>query len=99
VVPQVMNARALADYHRPMTDPQMARNTRLDMAWEYTNGAGVFSKASALELVTSNMDYLLGLSESSAEDASWVAYEGNPFALQATVTAVRGENRPYVHIF
>ncbi|KAJ9128028.1 hypothetical protein QFC24_000319 [Naganishia onofrii] len=77
----------------------MARNTRLDMAWEYTNGAGVFSKASALELVTSNMDHLLGLSESSAEDASWVAYEGNPFALQATVRAVRGENRPYVHIF
>jgi hypothetical protein len=78
----------------------MARNTRLDMAWEYTNGAGVFSKATALDLVSTNLEQLLGLSTvAAAEDASWVAFEGDPFALQATVKAVRGEKRSFVNIF
>lgn len=78
----------------------MARNTRLEMAWEYTNGAGTFSKATALDLVTTNLRDLLGFTEgSSSEDASWVAFEGDPFALQATVKAVRGEGRSYVTVF
>jgi hypothetical protein len=78
----------------------MARNTRLDMAWEYTNSAGVFSKAAALDLVTTNLERMLGLSTTtSTEKAGWVAFEGDPFALQATVKAVRGEERPYVNIF
>jgi hypothetical protein len=79
---------------------KMARNTRLEMAWEYTNGNGVYSKATALDLVTSNLRDLLGfIATSSVEDASWVAFEGDPFALQATVKAVRGEGRAHVNVF
>jgi hypothetical protein len=43
---------------------------------------------------------MLGFATSSSyEDGSWVAFEGDPFALQATVKAVRGEGRAHVDLF
>ncbi len=65
-----------------------------------TNSAGVFDKASALDLVTTNLEKVLGVKSSSTKrKASWVAYEGDMFTMEGRVRAVRGEGKDAVDLF
>lgn len=63
-----------------------------------TNSAGVFNKSSALDLVTTNLEKVLGLKPSSSK-GSWVAYEGDMFTMEGRVRAVRGEGKDVVDLF
>jgi hypothetical protein len=65
-----------------------------------TNSAGVFNKASALDLVTTNLEKLLGLEPSAGKaQSSWVAYERDMFTMQGRVKAVRAEGKDTVDLF
>lgn len=80
----------------------MARNTRNDAAWVYANNPEVFSKTQALDLVSSNLDILLGLKDAQAvksEGASWVAWEGDWTSLSGRVRAVKAEGAEMVDLF
>ena len=78
-----------------------ARNTRYEAAWQYANSPDVFSKQSALDLVSSNLETLLGLDSASvkAVDKSWVAYEGDMFGFGGRVRAVRSQSADLVDLF
>jgi imidazolonepropionase-like amidohydrolase len=78
-----------------------ARLTRYDMAWAYASAPHVFSRQQALDLVSSNLEELLGLNdgdELAAQDRDWVAYDGDMFTLQSRVRAVRPAGADYVHL-
>lgn len=75
-----------------MAEAWQARNTQNDAAWIYANNPEVFTKQAALDLVSSNLEELLGLkdrqgkedavksvSEEEGEGKSWVAWEGDLF--------------------
>lgn len=87
-----------------------ARNTRNDAAWVYANNPEVFSKQQAIELVSTNLEQLLGVKSKSdksskldmqegAEGESWVAWEGDWFSLEARVRGVRSEGSGTVDLF
>ena len=80
-----------------ITEEWMARNIRLDAAWTYINANASLSKAQAMEMVSSNLDKLLGLN--SKENAGWVAWQGDFFAMDGRVKAVRGEGQAAVDLF
>lgn len=80
-----------------ITEEWMARNIRLDAAWTYINANASLSKAQAMEMVSSNLDKLLGLE--SKENAGWVAWQGDFFSMNSKVSAVRGEGRASVDMF
>ncbi|KZT52269.1 hypothetical protein CALCODRAFT_476127 [Calocera cornea HHB12733] len=71
-----------------------ARNTRFDAIWAYRDAHGKISKRQALELVSYNVNKLLGLKESSLR-ADLVAYKGGDFfstgaKVVGTLSAERG---------
>jgi hypothetical protein len=71
------------------------------MAWAYASAPHVFSRQQALDLVSSNLEELLGLNdgdELAAQDRDWVAYDGDMFTLQSRVRAVRPAGADYVHL-
>lgn len=80
----------------------MARNTRNDAAWAYANSPEVFTKSDALALVSSNLDILLGLKDSSAKvdegAKGWVAWEGDWTGFGGRVRAVRAEGSGVVDL-
>ena len=80
-----------------ITEEWMARNVRLDAAWTYINSNGSMSKSQAMDLVSANLDKLLGLK--SGEQQGWVAWEGDFFSLQGKVRAIRGEGSTGVDLF
>ncbi|CAK7234246.1 hypothetical protein SBRCBS47491_008884 [Sporothrix bragantina] len=61
----------------------------------YANGGGRLSEKSALALVSTNIDKLLGLDEKAATTAKhFVVHEGNPLAINSRVKAVgNGQGR------
>lgn len=76
-----------------------ARLTRYNMAWAYASSPHIFSRQKALDLVSTNLEDLLGLNDNSKglqdkQDLGWVAYEGDMFELHSRVRAVRapGQN-------
>ena len=81
----------------------MARNTRYEAAWVYANSPNMFSKQSALDLVSSNLEELLGLNDGmdllAEEEKGWVAYEGDLFGFGGKVKAVRGTGAETVDLF
>ncbi len=81
----------------------MARNTRYDAAWVYSNSPDTFTKQSALDLVSSNLEELLGLKDGKEDvtemEKGWVAYEGDMFGFGGRVRAVRGEGAEKVDLF
>lgn len=82
-----------------------ARNTRSDAAWAYANNPEVFSKQDAIDLVSTNLEELLGLKDGSvmagddSQEASWVAWEGDWFSLEARVRGVRAQGSETVDLF
>lgn len=86
-----------------ITEEWMARNTRYDAAWVYANSPETFSKQSALDLVSSNLEELLGLNDGAGklddEERGWVAYEGDVFGFGGRVRAVRGDGAERVDLF
>lgn len=76
-----------------------ARNTRVEAAWQYINGGGEFSKATALGLVSSRLDKLLGVEPVSKVQGSWVAWEGDWTELNSKVVAVRSQGQSVVDLF
>lgn len=80
-----------------------ARNTRNDAAWVYANNPEIFSKQQAIDLVSTNLEHLLGVKEHKTEDAaseeSWVAWEGDWFSLEARVRGVRSYGSDKVDLF
>ena len=66
----------------------MARNTRYDAAWAYAEAPDVFSKKDAIDLVSTNLEELLGLGD-LGEARGWVAYEGDMFGFGGVVRAVK----------
>lgn len=83
----------------------MARNTRNDAAWIYASSPDVFSKQAAIDLVSKNLETLLGLedrekaSAGSALRKGWVAWEGDWTSLGGRVRAIRGESGEAVDLF
>ena len=72
-----------------------ARNIRNDAAWTFASGG--FSKAQAIDLVSSNLAELLGLDDrESVRNTDWVAYQGDFFSLEGKVRAVGSVDR--VHL-
>ena len=86
-----------------ITEEWEARNTRYDAAWAYANAPHTFSKQDALDLVSSNLEELLGLNDGktsiAAGDKGWVAYEGDLFGFGGRVKAVRSEGSDMVDLF
>ena len=82
-----------------------ARNTRNDAAWIYANNPEVFSKQAAIDLVSFNLEELLGLknddgpSSSFGREKSWVAWEGDWFSIDARVRGVKALGSDLVDLF
>lgn len=78
-----------------------ARLTRFDAAWAYTDAPNVFSKQQAVNLVSANLEELLGLRGSKAEayDAGFVAYEGDFFTFEGRVRASRAPGADAMDLF
>jgi hypothetical protein len=77
-----------------------ARNTRHDAAWAYANNPEVFSKQQAIDLVSSNLEELLGLDkEEKGLEGGWVAWEGDWFSMDARVRGVKGVGSEMVDLF
>lgn len=80
-----------------------ARNTRYDAAWVYANSPEIFSKSSALALVSDNLEELLGLNDNTKalreDEKAWVAYEGDLFGFEGRVRGVRGYAKDEVDLF
>ncbi|OWZ77540.1 amidohydrolase [Cryptococcus neoformans Bt85] len=80
-----------------------ARNTRYDAAWVYANSPEIFSKSSALALVSDNLEELLGLNDNTnalrEDEKAWVAYEGDLFGFEGRVRGVRGYAKDEVDLF
>ncbi|KAL7420676.1 hypothetical protein Q5752_004627 [Cryptotrichosporon argae] len=78
-----------------------ARNTRYDAAWAYASSPDVFSKQDAIDLVSANVEELLGIEPSAAAgaDRSWVAFEGDVFGFDGRVRAVRSKGAKEVALF
>lgn len=82
-----------------------ARNTRYEAAWTYTSSGSTFTKQTALDLVSKNLEELLGLSDRKAgvtlgeEGASWVAYEGDLFSMEGRVRAVKAHGSATIDLF
>ena len=80
----------------------MARNTRYEAAWVYTSAPHVFDKQAALDLVSTNLEDLLGLSDREQTvhpTPSWVAYEGDLFSLESRVRGVKAAGVDRVDLF
>ncbi len=77
----------------------LARQTKFEAAWQYTQGPSTFSKAQALDLVSTNLEKLLGVKPASKASSSWVAWEGDWTSNQAKAVAVRGQGANYVDMF
>ena len=54
----------------------MVRNTQYDAAWVYTNNPEIFSKSEALDLVSKNLEIMLGVNERAGVDAGAGAFAG-----------------------
>jgi hypothetical protein len=81
-----------------------ARNTRNDAAWVYANNPEVFSKQQAIDLVSANLEELLGLGKKEAIqgeglEGAWVAWEGDWFSMNARVRGVKGSDSEVVDLF
>jgi imidazolonepropionase-like amidohydrolase len=86
-----------------ITEECDARLTRYNMAWAFASSPQIFSRQDAIDLVSTNLEELLGLNdgldtESAAKDIDWVAYDGDMFTLQSRVRAVRPRGADYVHL-
>lgn len=78
-----------------------ARLTRFDAAWEYVSSPHVFSQHQAIDLVSGNLEVLLGLrgDDVAAVDTGFVAYEGDFFSLDSKVRAVRAPGAATMDLF
>ena len=80
----------------------MARNTRYDAAWAFATAPDTFNKQAALDLVSANLEELLGLNDGVGlveGERGWVAYEGDALGFAGRVRAVRGEGAEMVDLF
>ncbi|KZO93081.1 composite domain of metallo-dependent hydrolase [Calocera viscosa TUFC12733] len=76
-----------------------ARNTRFDAIWAYRDAHGKISKRQALELVSYNVNKLLGLEESSLS-GDLVAYKGGDFfSTGAKVVGMLSAERGVTELF
>ncbi|ORX38692.1 hypothetical protein BD324DRAFT_621954 [Kockovaella imperatae] len=83
------------------------RNIRFEAGWQYANYHHVFSRQDAIDLVSANLEELLGLNDrqdvhKADEDIgseSWVAYEGDMLSFEGRVRAVKGHAREVVDLF
>ena len=90
-----------------ITEEWQARNTRNDAAWVYANNPEIFSKAEAMDLVSKNLETLLGLNERGSQDVKdvkedgtgWVAWEGDWTTFEGRVRGVKGAGSGEVHLF
>lgn len=76
-----------------------ARLARFEAAWAYTAAPHVFSKKQAVDLVSGNLEKLLGLDLKSKADTGFVAYEGDFFSFQGRVRASRAPGQEDMHLF
>lgn len=76
-----------------------ARLTRFEAAWAYTAAPHVFSKKQAVDLVSGNLERLLGLDLKNKADTGFVAYEGDFFSFQGRVRAARPPGADEMHLF
>lgn len=77
-----------------------ARLTRFEAAWAFTAAPHVFSKKQAVDLVSGNLQKLLGLdTHNKAADTGFVAYEGDFFSFQGRVRAARAPGAEHMHLF
>jgi hypothetical protein len=60
----------------------------------YANSPSVFTKQTALDLVSTNLDILLGLSDDKAK-----AWEGEVFGMQGRVRGVKSVGAEAVDLF
>jgi hypothetical protein len=69
----------------------------------YANSPNVFTKQTALDLVSTNLDILLGLSDDKAKvqdgASAWVAWEGEVFGMQGRVRGVKSAGAEAVDLF
>lgn len=89
-----------------ITEAWQARNTQNDAAWVYASNPEVFSKQGAIDLVSGNLEELLGLKDGQSASApdenekSWVAWEGDLFSgAFGRVRAVRSRGAEKVDLF
>ncbi|KAF8217750.1 carbohydrate esterase family 9 protein [Mycena galopus ATCC 62051] len=75
-------------------DPSQARNTRFDMAWAELESNGAIPRAKAMELVSSNVELLLGVAESNTD---LVATRGG-FDFEGKVIAIISARQGAVHL-
>lgn len=60
----------------------------------------MFSKQQAIDLVSSNLQELLGLDkEEKGLEGGWVAWEGDWFSMNARVRGVKGHGSEVVDLF
>ncbi|KZT52270.1 hypothetical protein CALCODRAFT_487269 [Calocera cornea HHB12733] len=77
----------------------LARNTRFDAIWAYRDAHGKISKRQALELVSYNVNKLLGLEEPSLS-RELVAYKGGDFfSTSAKVVGMLSADRGITELF
>jgi hypothetical protein len=73
-----------------------ARSSRFDAAWEAVNSGGALDKETALGLISTNLEKLLGLELEEQEMVVW--REGDVFDLHSKVVAVISKRREQVDI-
>ncbi|KAK7470199.1 hypothetical protein VKT23_001637 [Stygiomarasmius scandens] len=79
----------------------VARNARFDAGWTSLDSSGLISDAQALELVSTNLEKLLGVQEGGeGENTDWVATRGGSLLdFEAKVVGVVSSRRGVVDLF
>ncbi|KAK7470198.1 hypothetical protein VKT23_001636 [Stygiomarasmius scandens] len=83
------------------SDTWVARNLRFDASWASLDSSGLVSDAQALELVSANLERLLGVQPGEeGENTDWVATRGGSLLdLEAKVVGVVSSRRGVVDLF
>ncbi|WWC90877.1 uncharacterized protein L201_005814 [Kwoniella dendrophila CBS 6074] len=84
-----------------------ARNTLYEAAWVYANSpTGIFTKRDSIDLISKNLEYLLGLSSSLNPSSNngngrkgWAAHRGDPFEFGSRVISVKGYGNDQIDLF
>ncbi|KAF7334287.1 Carbohydrate esterase family 9 protein [Mycena sanguinolenta] len=76
--------------------PCEAQNTRFDMTWAELESNGIFQKATSLELVSTNLEILLGVTSRNS-NTDLVATKGG-FGFEGKVIAIISSRRGFVHL-
>ncbi|KAF8217751.1 composite domain of metallo-dependent hydrolase [Mycena galopus ATCC 62051] len=77
--------------------PSEAENTRFDMAWAQIESNGALGRATSLELVSTNLEILLGVAENNS-NTDLVATKGG-VDFEGKVTAIISSRQGEVHLF